>query len=167
MFELPSYQLISRGKYCSNHLMFMMAFIGNQWKLKNIQVSGWENLFVKIQQKSKNSKKYFIGNIYRLPNELLSDITTFNEEFAETLDILHTKRTPTYLCGGFNIDLLKIHQKPNYCTFYDNLISSGYLPRISLPTRLTDHSVTLIDNIYSTVLDDHKSGVIVNTISDH
>ena len=49
------------------------------------------------------------------------------EEFAETLDILHTKRTPTYLCGDFNIDLLKIHQKPNYCTFYDNLISSGYL----------------------------------------
>ena len=90
-----------------------------------------------------------------------------HEEFAETLDILHTKRTPTYLCGDFNIDLLKIHQKPNYCTFYDNLISSCYLPRISLPTRLTDHSATLIDNIFSTVLDDHKSGVIVNTISDH
>ena len=83
---------------------------------------------------------------------------------AETLDILQTKRTPTYLCGDFNIDLLKIHQKPNYCTFYDNLISSGYLPRISLPTRQTDHSATLIDNIFSTVLDDHKSGVIVNTI---
>ena len=86
-----------------------------------------------------------------MPNELVSDITTFNEEFAETLDILHTKRTPTYLCGDSNIDLLKIHQKPNYCTFYDNLISSGYLPRISLPTRLTDHSATLIDKIFSTV----------------
>ena len=47
------------------------------------------------------------------------------------------------------------------------MISSGYLSRISLPTRLTDHSATLMDNIFSTVLDDHKSGVIVNTISDH
>ena len=99
-----------------------------------------------------------------MPNELVSDITTFNEEFAETLDILHTKRTPTYLCGDFNIDLLKIHQKPNYCTFYDNLISSGYLPRISLPTRLTEHRNWMTCNIFSTVLDDHKSGVIVNTI---
>ena len=102
-----------------------------------------------------------------MTDELVSDITTFNEEFAETLDILHTKRTPTYLCGDFNIDLLKIYQKPNYCTFYDNLISSGYLSRISLPTRLTDHSAKRIDNIFSTVLDDHKSGVMVNTISDH
>ena len=101
-----------------------------------------------------------------MPNELVSDIT-FNEEFAETLDILHTEKTPTDLCGDFNIDFLKIHQKLNYCTFYKNLISSGYLPRISLPTRLTDHSATLMDNIFSTVLDDHKSGVIVNTISDH
>ena len=47
------------------------------------------------------------------------------------------------------------------------MISSGLLPRISLPTRLTDHSATLIDNIFSTVLDDHKSAVIVNTRSDH
>ena len=170
MFELPNYQLISRGKYCSNHGgLFTYVHDDFYWEPMEIKEysSGWENLFVKIQRKSKNSKKYIVGNIYRLPNELVSDITTFNEEFAETLDILHTKRTPTYLCGDFNIDLLKIHQKPNYCTFYDNLISSGYLPRISLPTRLTDHSATLIDNIFSTVLDDHKSGVIVNTISDH
>ena len=89
-----------------------------------------------------------------MPNELVSDITTFNEEFDETLDILHTKTTPTYLCGDFNIDLLKIHQKPNYCTFYDKLILSGFPHRSSLPTRLTDHSATLIDNIFSTVLDD-------------
>ena len=140
--------------------MFMMTFIGNQWKLKNIQVDG-KIYSLKFNENQKIQKKYIVGNIYRLPNELVSDITTFNEEFAETLDILHTKRTPTYLCGDFNIDLLKIHQKPNYCTFYDNLISSGYLPRISLPTRLTEHSATLIDNIFSTVLDDHKSGVIV------
>ena len=77
------------------------------------------------------------------------------------------QRTPTHLCKHFNIDLLKIRQKPNYGTLYYNLISSGLLPRISLPTRLTDHSATLIDNIFSTVLDDHKSAVIVNTISDH
>ena len=145
MFELPNYQLISRGKYCSNHGgLFTYVHDDFHWEPMEIKEysSGWENLFVKIQRKSKNSKKYIVGNIYRLPNELVSDITTFNEEFAETLDILHTKRTPTYLCGDFNIDLLKIHQKPNCCTFYDNLISSGYLLRISLPTRLTDQKMT-------------------------
>ena len=107
MFELPNYQLISRGKYCSNHGgLFTYVHDDFHWEPMEIKEysSGWENLFVKIQRKSKNSKKYIVGNIYRLPNELVSDITTFNEEFAETLDILHTKRTPTYLCGDFNID---------------------------------------------------------------
>ena len=47
------------------------------------------------------------------------------------------------------------------------MVSAGYLPRISLPTRVTDHSATLIDNIFSTVLDDSKSGVIITNISDH
>ena len=47
------------------------------------------------------------------------------------------------------------------------MVSAGYLPRISLPTRVTDHSATLIDNIFSTVLDDSKSGVIIDNISDH
>ena len=51
--------------------------------------------------------------------------------------------------------------------FFGNLVSAGYLPRISLPTRVTDHSATLIDNIFSTVLDDSKSGEIINNISDH
>ena len=86
MFELPNYQLISRGKYCSNHVgLFTYVHDDFHWEPMEIKEysSGWENLFVKIQRKSKNSKKYIVGNIYRLPNELVSDITTFNEEFAE------------------------------------------------------------------------------------
>ena len=42
-----------------------------------------------------------------------------------------------------------------------------YLPRISLPTRVTNHSATLLDNLYSTELYDHEAAVIVNNISDH
>ena len=79
MFELPNYQLISRGKYCSNHGgLFTYVHDDFHWETMEIKEysSGWENLFVKIQRKSKNSKKYIVGNIYRLPNELVSDITT-------------------------------------------------------------------------------------------
>ena len=47
------------------------------------------------------------------------------------------------------------------------MVSAGYLPRISLPTCVTDHSAILFDNRFSTVLDISKSGVIINNISDH
>ena len=74
MFELPNYQLISRGKYCSNHGgLFTYVHDDFHWEPMEIKEysSGWENLFVKIQRKSKNSKKYIVGNIYRLPNLFL------------------------------------------------------------------------------------------------
>ena len=77
-----------------------------------------------------------------------------------------TNKSPIYLCGDFNIDLLKINVKEHYATFYNCLVSAGFFPRISLPTRVTNHSATL-DNIYSTELYDHESAVIVNNISDH
>ena len=170
VFELQNYQLITKVKYCSGH-GGLFTYVHNDFqceimKLKEI-TTDWENLFIKIKQKSNSAKNFIIGNIYRAPKELAQDLTIFNAEFAETLDFLQAMRSPIYLCGDFNIDLLKIHQKNQYSTFFDNLVSAGYLPRISLPTRVTDHSATLIDNIFSTVLDDSKSGVIINNISDH
>ena len=89
------------------------------------------------------------------------------DEFAETLDTLQVNQNAIYLCGNFNIDLLKINTKIHYNTFYNNLIAAGYPPRISLPTRVTNHNATLLDNIYSTEFGNNNSGVIVNNISDH
>ena len=76
-------------------------------------------------------------------------------------------RNHVYIRGDFNIDLLKINQKHHYNAFYENLVTAGYLLRINLPTRITDHSATLLDNIFTNVFEEHTSGVIVNSISDH
>ena len=47
-------------------------------------------------------------------------------------------------------------------------MSSGFHPKITLPTRITDTSNTLIDNILTNVYDDkHVSGILINKISDH
>ena len=112
MFELPDYQLISKGKYCSNHGGLLM-YVHNDYYWEPITIkegtTGWENLFIKIRNKSPGSKTNIIGNIYRVPKELLSDFHTFQEEFDEALELLRTNRSPIYLCGDFNIDLLKIN----------------------------------------------------------
>ena len=151
LLELPEYQLISKGKYCSNH-GGLLIYVHNDYLWAPIiireQTTGWENLFIKVKHKSPGSKNTIIGNIYRVPKELLPEFHIFQEEFEETLEILRTNRSPIYLCGDFNIDLLKINVKDHYATFYNSLVSAGYLPRISLPTRVTNHSATLLDNIY-------------------
>ena len=48
------------------------------------------------------------------------------------------------------------------------MYSNGFYPLISKPTRITSHSATLIDNIFSNDLDNHKfSGILWSDISDH
>ena len=91
----------------------------------------------------------------------------YNNYITLALEILQSKRLQTFLCGDYNIDLLKIFQKNQYNIFFENLITAGFQPKISLPTRLTDHSATLIDNIFCNRIDNNESGIIINHISDH
>ena len=52
--------------------------------------------------------------------------------------------------------------------FLDSLASNSFMPLILQPTRITSHSNTLIDNIFSNVIDpDIISSNLTATISDH
>ena len=69
--------------------------------------------------------------------------------------------------GDFNINILKYDTNSHSATFvdmYENLL----LPYITSPTRVTPRSQTLIDNIFSNIIEeDIISGNIMTTISDH
>ena len=71
--------------------------------------------------------------------------------------------------GDFNIDLLKINEKEQISDFFDMLVSGGYIPRITLPTRVTEHSKTLIDNYFVKLqnLNNLTAGILRSQISDH
>lgn len=51
--------------------------------------------------------------------------------------------------------------------FIDVMYSMSMFPTISKPTRITTHSATLIDKIFTNNADSNKSGVLMNGISDH
>ena len=166
--------MVAKGKYCSNH-GGLLTYVHKDFYWENIAINDettvWENLFVKVRHKTLGSKTQIVGNIYRMPNAILHDFRMFQEEFVETLE--NFNRNPVYLCGDFNIDLLKLNVKDHYHTFFNNLIAAEYFPRISLPTRITNHSATIqlyfniVDNIFNNELGSHESGILVNNISDH
>ena len=54
-----------------------------------------------------------------------------------------------HICGDININLLKIHENNHYNSFDENITSNGFMPKITLPTRLSDTCNTLIDNIFT------------------
>ena len=70
------------------------------------------------------------------------------------------------ILGDFNINLLNynIHSPTN--EFLDSLASNSFLPY--MPTRITSHSKTLIDNIFTNVIfPDSISGNLTATISNN
>ena len=65
------------------------------------------------------------------------------------------------------IDLLKINSMPTNEVYFDNMLSSGYLPTITLPTRLSNNS-SLIDNVFAANLNTDLFSCILDIhISDH
>jgi hypothetical protein len=53
-----------------------------------------------------------------------------------------------YIIGDFNADLIKTGTNGPTAEFLETFTSGGYYPLVSLPTRLTDETSTLIDNIF-------------------
>ena len=70
--------------------------------------------------------------------------------------------------GDFNIDLLKSDSHSILDNFLDVFSSNFFQPHILQLTRITDHSATLIDNIFFNSLEHLViSGNIVYDLTDH
>ena len=174
-FSLPNYRLINANRRLTAH-GGLIIYIHNDFEFKELNEefpithtsNSFESLFVEVWRKNYSNQKYVIGNIYRLPLYDSDNLTSFTNEYIEILNTLRNRSKFVYLCGDFNIDLLKMSSNNNYNMFFDNVISSGFAPKITLPTRICDTSSTLIDNVYTNTIDKkHTSGILIRPISDH
>ena len=73
-----------------------------------------------------------------------------------------------FLLGDFNVNLLNYNEHNQTNEFLDSLASNSFISLILQPTRITSHFNTLIDNIFSNVIDpDIISGNFTATTSNH
>ena len=83
------------------------------------------------------------------------------------LDKCPKENKQVFLLGDFNFKLLNYNDHQPTNEFLDSLAWNSFLPYILQPNRLTSHSKTLIDNIFSNVISyEVTSGNITATISD-
>jgi len=125
--------------------------------------SSFESIFVQVSTTQDHS--LLIGSIYRPPN---TDPVKFNIDLDNLLVDISTINKSCYLCGDFNMNLLNIDS--HQCTNEFVNIMSAYLfrPLIEVPTRITNTSSSLIDNIFTNSLSYKEcSGLFTVDISDH
>ena len=128
------------------------------------KTSQLESNFIEIITSKKSS--IIVRCIYRYSN---MDLDEFNELYLNVLlEKLNKENKSIFLLGDFNVDLLKYDKNSLTNEFLDSLSSHFFLPNIVLPTRISNNSKTLIDNIFSNhISSDVISGSISVSISDH
>ena len=97
------------------------------------------------------------------------DLTDFDSNYLNNLlEKVSKEQKSVFLFGDFNINLLNYNTHSPTNEFLDSLASNSFLPYILQPTRITSHSKTLIDNIFTNVtFPDSIFGNLTATISDH
>lgn len=119
---------------------------------------------VTVELAIKNHANVIINCMYRTPG---SNLDIFCEKIEHMFNDVKAHKT-IFLCGDLNIDLLKHEQHSSTKHFLDLMYSLGLYPLIDKPTRVTDISATLIDNIFTNELRHSLTcGILYNDISDH
>ena len=113
-----------------------------------IQVSGCRNIIASC--------------IYRSPG---SDVTVFSEH-VEHLFLDLSLHKSMFLCGDFNIDILTHNSNRGIKYFLDTMYEIGLYPLIDRPTRISNQSFSLIDNIFTNVTN-YNITILINDITDH
>ena len=134
----------------------------------------WESLFVSCKG-SVHNKDINLGNIYRPPkdNNIKINIDYVTNDLDPILVRIYCEEnSDSVIVGDFNINLSKINMCnfEHFGEFLDLMLGYSLFPRITLSTRTTKHSCTLIDNALcklSTDLKNVKAGIMLLKISDH
>ena len=125
-----------------------------------------EFLFIKISSCKNVKKTVIVGNVYRSPSRKREK---FNELFDCVLQKLDRHRDKQILLvGDFNSDLIQYECDTAGQALVDTTSNRGFIQVISRPTRITDHSATLIDHIYTNKIENLVSASILTIdLSDH
>ena len=132
-----------------------------------IQTGGFQAVWLEI--KNSSSKNIVCGCIYRHPGDDGAGFGDFLNYMESSLRVISDENKEAYVCGDFNIDLLKLVSKPSYLAFYNLMCSNGLIPYIVHPSRMVEGQMpSLIDNIFSNNISDFViSGNIYFNLSEH
>ena len=177
LLQLDGYTLIHIGKRCSSH-GGVAIYLDNTYNFNVLNIHGnpeiWDGLFINrtLPRLKGSNKSLIIGNIYRPPRDNTSYHETFIKEIDEILVGFQQNKCEAVITGDFNLDLLKFKEKNSINSFLETVISNGFLPKITLPTRLgSSNTGTLIDNSFVKISDNCPNGcaagVLINDLSDH
>ena len=127
----------------------------------NAANSNYESCFIEI--KNNKHKNIIVGVIYRAHTA----IDNFIGDFSPVLQKINHENKINFILGDFNIDLLKDDVDRATHDYLDLIYSYSLIPSVHKPTRFTDESATIIDNILTNYDRCINSRIVLTDINDH
>ena len=123
-----------------------------------------ESLFIEVIR--SHERNVIVGIIYRPPNQNVND---FVIRMNDVLEKISRDNKICYLMGDFNLNLLNNQNHNATREFLDGLYSHLFFALITLHSRTTSHTATLIDIFFSSHVEHSyfRSGLLITDISDH
>ena len=121
-----------------------------------------ESFFIELV--NTHCSNVLIGVVYKPPS---ASCDNFSEYINDILENISAEGKKCFIMGDFNINILQYETNDGVHNFIDMLHSQSFYPTINKPTRITENSATVIDNILINDLHNHTAGVLVSDISDH
>lgn len=118
---------------------------------------------ITIEILNEKKKNITVSCLYRSPG---SSLDFFIDWVEKTFSTISNKTV--FICGDFNIDLINPNNNKATDEFINRMHSMSFFPTITKPSRITSHSATLIDNIFTNNIEFiNISGLMVCDITDH
>ena len=128
-----------------------------------ITTNDFELLSVEIHNNHERNTVCLV--IYRHPH---SNLQNFSDYLINVINKISAEQKYCVIMGDFNINLLNCESHDGTDDFLNTMSFYFFQPYILQPTRITDHSATLIDNIYFNSIEHvTMSGNLIYDISDH
>ena len=140
-----------------------------------LRTANRSNLSSKLEQSEcvtleitlRNGDRCLVSSMYQPPN---SDIATFLASYNSLICAMKKENPKGIIIGlDHNLDFLKAERHHATTEFIQNNLDFGLIPTITRPTRITNCSATLIDNIIvsQNLCGAYTSNILINDTSDH
>lgn len=169
--KFKGYSMITKHKLQKKEGGGIAIFISDKLEYKELAISVptdkqnlFDCLFIEIEY---GRKSIILGVLYRSPSH--NSVHEFNNFIDSVLESFKNyKNKEIIIVGDTNIDLIKSENNALTNAYLDSFISNSFIPKISLPTRVTNNSATLIDHIFQKISDvPTYQGTIPVDITDH
>ena len=133
----------------------------------NVDLPGVDSIAIEIHKDELNStKNVIVLALYRPPN---INAAHFIIKLTDTMQTLHEQNKHVFLMGDFNIDITEAMLTTNRIVndFHNLFLSYHFYNLINKPTRVTENTSSIIDNIYTNASKTLVNGIFKTDFSDH